>query len=129
MTSLASISDGAVYAVNSAFKAKRSMDGSLARLSTGIRTVYGKDSAGQAVASNITTQARSAEVAARNAEDGISFLQAAENVLFEMASLNTRLRELAVQKTNGILSAADEPQQQSNILCAPSRGSTNPPLG
>ena len=107
MTALANMSKGAINAVNSAFKARRSMNDSLSRLSTGIRTLHGNDPAGQAVASNITTQARSADVAARNAEDGISFLQAAESILFEMASLNTRLRELAVQKTNGILSAAD----------------------
>ena len=107
MTALANMSKGAINAVNSAFKARRSMNDSLSRLSTGIRTLHGNDPAGQAVASNITTQARSADVAARNAEDGISFLQAAESILFDMASLNTRLRELAVQKTNGILSAAD----------------------
>ena len=77
MTTLANISNGAVHAINSAFKAKRSMDGSLSRLSTGIRTLHGNDPAGQAVAGNITTQARSADMAARNAEDGISFLQAA----------------------------------------------------
>ena len=34
-----------------------------------------------------------ANVAARNAEDGISTLQAAEGVLLELATLNTRLRE------------------------------------
>jgi len=108
MSTLSNYASGAVYAVNSAYKANRSLTGSLARLSTGIRTLHGHDPGGQAVASNISTQASSANVAARNTEDGISFLQAAENVLFELASLNTRLRELAVQKVNGILSTADK---------------------
>ena len=43
---------------------------------------------------------RSALMAARNVEDGISFLQAGESALLELAALNTRLRELAVQKLN-----------------------------
>ena len=66
MTALANMSKGAINAVNSAFKARRSMNDSLSRLSTGIRTLHGNDPAGQAVASNITTQARSADIAARN---------------------------------------------------------------
>ena len=49
------------------------------------------------------SQSRSATVAARNAENGISFLIAAESALMEIAVLNTRLRELAVQKKSGLL--------------------------
>ena len=109
MPSLSTYTNGAVYAVNASAQARRSLTASMGRLSTGIRTLNGNDPAGQAVASNITTQARSANVAARNAEDGISVLQAAEGVLLELATLNTRLRELAVQKLNsGFLSAAQE---------------------
>ncbi len=100
MPSLSTYTNGAVYAVNASAKARRTLTASMGRLSTGIRTLNGYDPAGQAVASNITTQARSANVAARNAEDGISFLQATEAVLLELATLNTRLRELGVQKLN-----------------------------
>ena len=47
-------------------------------------------------------------IAARNIEDGISFLQAGESLLLELAALNTRLRELRVQATNAdTLSTAD----------------------
>ena len=109
MPSLSTYTNGAVYAVNASVKARRSLTASMARLSTGIRTLNGSDPAGQAVASNITTQARSANVAARNAEDGISTLHAAEAVLLELATLNTRLRELAIQKLNSdFLSEAQE---------------------
>ena len=109
MPSLSTYTNGAVYAVNASVQARRSLTASMGRLSTGIRTLNGNDPAGQAVASNITTQARSANVAARNAEDGISTLQAAESVLLELATLNTRLRELAVQKLNSdFLSEAQE---------------------
>ena len=89
MPSLSTYTNGAVYAVNASAKARRSLTASMGRLSTGIRTLNGNDPAGQAVASNITTQARSANVAARNAEDGISVLQAAEGVLLELATTST----------------------------------------
>ena len=48
----------------------------------------------------IRADGKSAAMAARNVEDGISFLQAGESALLELAALNTRLRELAVQKLN-----------------------------
>ncbi len=109
MPSLSTYTNGAVNAVNASAHARRSLTASMGRLSTGIRTLHGNDPAGQSVASNLTTQSRSANVAARNAEDGISTLQATEAVLLEMATLNTRLRELAVQKLNSdFLSAAQE---------------------
>ena len=43
---------------------------------------------------------KSAAIAARNIEDGISFLQAGESLLLELAALNTRLRELRIQDLN-----------------------------
>ena len=52
--------------------------------------MYGGDAAGQSVANSIGAKASFA-VAARNAEDGISY-QSAESLLLEMAAL-TRLRE------------------------------------
>ena len=108
MPSLSTYTNGATYAVNASAKARRTLTASLGRLSTGIRTLNGNDPAGQSVASNITTQARSANVAARNAEDGISFLHATEGVLLELATLNTRLRELGVQKTSDLLTVSDK---------------------
>ena len=104
MPSLSTYTNSAsVYAVNASVRQEIN-DRLYGRLSTGKRTINGNDPGGTAVASNITTQARSASIAARNAEDGISYLHAAEGVLMELAVLNTRLRELAVQKKNGLLS-------------------------
>ena len=74
MPSLSTYTNGAVYAVNASAKARRSLTASMGRLSTGIRTLNGTDPAGQSVASNLSTQSRSANVAARNAEDGICLL-------------------------------------------------------
>ena len=100
MPSISTVTNGAQFAVDSALKSRRAMAGNIARLSTGIRTKYGNDPAGASVADSLTNQARSADMAARNAEAGISFLQTAESILFELANLNTRLRETAVQKAS-----------------------------
>ena len=108
MPSISTVTNGAQFAVDSAAKSRRSMADSIARLSTGVRTKFGNDPAGAAVADSLTNQARSADMAARNAEAGISFLQTAESILLELANLNTRLRELAVQKASiGTLDTAD----------------------
>ncbi len=107
MTTFSSFSVGAQFAVDSAFKSRRTMAASIARLSTGERTIHGSDPAGASVADSMRSQARSAAVAARNSENGISFLISAESILMELATLNTRLRELAVQKTSGLLQTAE----------------------
>ena len=75
MTTFSSFSVGAQFAVDSAFKSRRTMAASIARLSTGERTIHGSDPAGASVADSMRSQARSAAVAARNSENGISFLK------------------------------------------------------
>ena len=84
------------------------MNEAIARLSSGVRSMYGGDAGGASVAHALRSEGRSALMAARNVEDGISFLQAGESALLEIASLNTRIRELFVQNVNGILSAGDK---------------------
>jgi len=108
MTTFSNFSIGAQSAIDSSFKSRRSMTGAISRLSTGERTLHGNDPAGASVGDSMRTQSRSATVAARNAENGISFLVAAESALMELAILNTRLRELAVQKTSGLLGTAEQ---------------------
>ena len=109
MPSVSNIAVGAAMAGAAASKARHQMNESIARLSTGIRSMYGGDAAGQSVANSLGARGASFAVAARNAEDGISFLQAAESVLLEMAALTTRLRELGIQyANNAILTLTDE---------------------
>ena len=107
MTTLSNFSIGSQFASDAAFKARRTMSGEIARLSTGERTMHGNDPAGASVGDSLRTQSRSANMAGRNAENGMSFLVSAESVLMELAVLNTRLRELAVQKTSGLLQPAE----------------------
>ena len=103
MPSVSNIAVGAAMAGAAAQKARHQMNESIARLSTGIRSMYGGDAAGQSVANSLGSKGASFAVAARNAEDGISYLQAAESLLLEMAALTTRLRELGIQYANKAL--------------------------
>ena len=109
MPSVSNIAVGAAMAGAAASKARHQMNESIARLSTGIRSMYGGDAAGQSIANSLGAKGASFAVAARNAEDGISFLQAAESLLLEVAALTTRLRELGIQYANkDLLTTTDE---------------------
>ena len=79
------------------------------RLSTGLRiSTASDDAAGLAISERLRAQVRSLEQAKRNANDGISFVQTAEGALNEVSSILVRLRELAVQSSNGATSNADK---------------------
>ncbi len=109
MPSVSNIAVGAAMAGAAASKARHQMNESIARLSTGIRSMYGGDAAGQSIANSLGSKGASFAVAARNAEDGISFLQSAESLLLEVAALTTRLRELGIQYANkDLLTTTDE---------------------
>ena len=107
MTTVSNIGIGAHLAGNAAAKARHGMNEAIARLSTGNRAMYGGDAAGHGAGLQFRAEGKSAYVAARGAEDGISFLQAAESALFEIAALNTRLRELEVQSKSALLGAGE----------------------
>ena len=107
MTSVSNIAIGAHLAGNAAAKARHGMNDAIGRLSTGMRGLYGGDACGAAGAIQYRAEGKSAYVAARAQEDGISFLQASESALLEISALAVRLRELAVQKSSGLLATAE----------------------
>lgn len=84
------------------------MSESLQKLSTGMRINSAKDdSAGLAISERMTSQIRGLNVAVRNANDGISLAQTAEGALSEVGNNLQRMRELAVQSSNGTNSQVD----------------------
>ena len=103
MPSVSNIAVGALIAGAAASKARHGMNESIARLSTGMRSMYGGDAAGQSVANTLEARSRSWAMAARNAEDGISAAQTAESALLEIAALAQRARELGIQADNAAL--------------------------
>jgi len=77
------------------------LDSSLARLSSGYRiTKAGDDAAGLGISSNLEAQIRSYGQAVRNANDGLSLIQAGEAGLNQSANILARLRELAMQSAS-----------------------------
>jgi flagellin len=80
----------------------------LQRLSSGLRINSAKDdAAGLAISNRFTTQINGLNVAARNANDGISLAQTAESALGELTNNLQRIRELAVQSANASNSSSD----------------------
>jgi flagellin len=78
------------------------------RRATGLRiTGAADDAAGLAIAERLRAQVRSFDQARRNAADGVSLVQTGEAALGEVGNLLLRLRELAVQASNGSQSDRD----------------------
>ncbi len=88
----------------------------IAALSSGLRiNKAGDDASGLAVSEKMRSQIRGLNQASRNASDGISFIQTAEGFLQETTDVLQRLRELAVQSSNGIYTSEDRMQIQVEV--------------
>jgi flagellin len=78
------------------------MSKSLEKLSSGYRiNRAADDAAGLAISESLRSQIGGLKVAVRNAQDGISVVQTAEGALNETTSILQRMRDLAVQSSNG----------------------------
>jgi flagellin len=88
----------------------------LQRLSSGLRINSARDdAAGLAISERFTAQIRGLNVAARNANDGISLAQTAEGALVSVSNSLQRIRELAVQSANATNSASDRAALQNEV--------------
>lgn len=84
------------------------LQGNFSRLSSGLRIASAADdAAGLGISERMRSQIRSFGVASRNAQDGISLAQTAEGALNEVSNNLARMRELAVQASNGTLNTTD----------------------
>jgi len=80
----------------------RSMTKAMEQLSTGRRiNSAADDAAGLAISNKMTAQIRGLNQAVRNANDAVSMIQVAEGATNEVTNMLQRMRELAVQATNG----------------------------
>ncbi len=75
----------------------------------------GDDASGLAVSEKMRSQIRGLIMAEMNAQNGISFIQTAEGYLQESADILQRLRELAIESSNGIYSDEDRMQIQVEV--------------
>ena len=93
-----------------------SLDKDMEKLSSGMRiNRAGDDASGLAVSEKMRSQIRGLNQASQNASNGISFIQTTEGYLQETTDLMQRIRELAVQSSNGIYSDEDRMQIQVEV--------------
>ncbi|MDR2516991.1 MAG: flagellin [Spirochaetaceae bacterium] len=84
------------------------LDKNMEKLSSGLRiNRAGDDASGLAVSEKMRSQIRGLNQASTNAQNGISFIQTAEGYLQESEDIIQRIRELAVQSSNGIYTSED----------------------
>jgi flagellin len=85
------------------------LQASYQKLSSGLRVnSSADDAAGLAISENMKAQTRSYTVAQRNAADGTSMAQTAEGALGQIHDIMGRMRELAMQASNGTLGTTDQ---------------------
>jgi flagellin len=92
---------------------------SLEKLSSGFRiNRAADDAAGLAISEGLRSQVNGLNVAARNAQDGISVIQTAEGALTEVHSILQRVRDLTAQGANDSNNAKsrDAIQKEINTL-------------
>ena len=104
----------ATFAANAAKQTTVDLDRAMEKLSTGKRINYARDdAAGQAITARLSAEITGLKVASRNAADGQAMIDTAEGALQETHALLLRLRELAVQSSNGTLTTADRKSLQA----------------
>ena len=107
---------GALNASQSSYSVNKSMETSMARLSSGKRINSGSDdAAGLFITKRMATEIQGLNQAVRNASDAQAFLQTAEGSLEEVHTLLLRMRELAVQGSNGTYTTQDVRAIRSEI--------------
>ena len=86
------------------------------KLSSGLKiNRAGDDASGLAVSEKMRSQIRGLHQASTNAQNGISFIQTTEGFLQETTDIIQRIRELAVQSSNGIYTSEDRMQIQVEV--------------
>ena len=98
-------------------KANAKMLTPMERLSTGERiNSAADDAAGLAVGNKMLNSIKSYDQGVRNSTDMISLLSTAESSLQQITNMQLRLRELAVQSSNGIYTNSDRDKMEEELL-------------
>ncbi len=106
----------AMFAQRQLKQTNLSLNNNIEKLSSGLRiNKAGDDASGLAVSEKMRSQIRGLNQASRNAENGISFIQTTEGYLQETQDILHRVRELAVQSSNGIYTSEDRMQIQVEV--------------
>jgi flagellin len=97
-----------LIAQNALSKSRAEVGSSIERLSSGQRINRSSDdAAGLAVSEQIRARLSSMDVAKRNANDGISYIQVAEGSLNEVTNVMMRMRELGSQAASDTIGSKE----------------------
>lgn len=97
-------------------KNERALSKAMEQLSTGKKiNTAADDAAGLAISTRMSSQIVGLEQSIQNASDAISMIQTAESALDEMTNMLLRMRELALQASNGTGSVADRDYLQDEF--------------
>ena len=106
----------AMYASRSLGISSGEISSNIEKLSSGERiNKAGDDASGLAVSETMRSQIRGLNQASQNISNGVSFIQSTEGYLQETTDIMQRIRELAVQSSNGIYSDEDRMQIQVEV--------------
>ncbi len=98
----------ASFAANAAKQASGGLDSAMEKLASGSRINYAKDdAAGLAVSTRLSAEIQGLAMASRNAADAQSMIDTADGALGESTNILLRMRELAVQASNGTMASSD----------------------
>ena len=99
---------GALKAAQASYSVNKSMETSMQRLSSGQRINSAvDDAAGLQIANRLTAEIQAINMSVRNAADAQAMLATAEGASKEIHLLLLRMREIAVQASNGTMDTAD----------------------
>ena len=99
---------GALKAAQASYSVNKSMETSMERLSTGKRINSAMDdAAGLQIANRLTAEIQGINMSVRNAADAQAMLATAEGATKEIHLILLRMREIAVQASNGTMGSAD----------------------
>ena len=99
---------GASLAQAALVRNQRSLDTAMEQLSTGSKiNSAADDAAGLAINTRLTSQIMGLNTAVSNANDAINMVNTAEGALVEMENMLQRMRELALQASNGTTDVND----------------------
>ncbi|WP_394145358.1 flagellin [Vibrio atypicus] len=96
--------------------AAEGMQKSMERLSSGYKINSARDdAAGLQISNRLTSQSRGLDMAVKNANDGISIAQTAEGAMNESTNILQRMRDLALQSSNGSNSKSERIAIQEEV--------------
>jgi flagellin len=107
---------GSLTAQKNLFSTQIALDNSISKLSSGYRISKASDDpAANAIATHMNAEVLSYAQATRNAQDGLGLISAAEGAMGEIASMITRMREIAMQAASNGVSNTERTSMQGEV--------------